>query len=210
MNSMISIYQLTNSLDYKVTKRHFSNIKPKNKNNVEFIINTTESCLLLLSYLQNIFYKVLVVPTSDIDIEVIINECGSFRHSIITNKNTCKNIETYLTYYKTDELILHTDIQIQNANIECYDYDNISHNNKILDIYYEKIKKHFDTIVLDNLRPWSQKRIKNSRTKKKRKKNLPLFHFPIRKYFKEFIEEELIQIVMHPRHIGKLWNFEDF
>ena len=35
-------------------------------------------------------------------------------------------------------------------------------------------------------------------------------HINIRKYFKEQITEELIANVMHPRNIGKLWNFEDF
>ena len=211
MNSIFSIYQLTKKLDYKTAKSFFSNIKPKNKNNVEFLINTTKSCLLLLSYLQNIFYRVYIVPTSDTDIEVIIKDCGYFRHSIITNKNKCKDSEVYLNYYKTDELKLITIIELQKANIECYDYDNISHNNKILDIYYEKIKKHFETVVLDKFRHWSQKQIKKTAGQRRReKKNLPLFHFPIRKYFKEHITEELIRIVMHPRNIGRLWDFEDF
>ena len=40
--------------------------------------------------------------------------------------------------------------------------------------------------------------------------NYELHHIAIRKYFKEHITEELIRTVMHPRNIGKLWDFEDF
>ena len=79
------------------------------------------------------------------------------------------------------------------------------------DLYYERIKKHFDIIVLDYFRPWSKKKqIKTKLKNKKELKNLPSYHNQIKKYFKEHITEELIMNVMHPRNIGKLWNFEDF
>jgi hypothetical protein len=211
MNSLISIYENTNTTDFKVTKRFFSGIKIKDKKDVMHIIKTTETSNELINLLDNIFYRVYVVPTTDEDIEIEINKGCWYIQSIKTNKNKCKDSEVYLNYYKTDELKLITIIELQKANIECYDYDVNTHNNKILDLFYDKIKKYFETVVLDKFRQWSKKRSRCSRRERRReKKNLPLFHFPIRKYFKEHITEELIMTVMHPRNFGRLWHFDDF
>jgi hypothetical protein len=202
------------SLDFKAIKKHFKNNQSKNKSEVNFIMYRygyfySED---LIYRLENIFYRVIIVPTTDEYININITDFTT----ISVNKDTLNNetlMETifYKNYYEKINLKLYKTIELNNANIECYDFDYEKYNKEILDLYYLNIKDHFNVSVLDNFRPWSKKLItKSKRQIKRENKNLPNYHNPIKLYFKEYLEEELIMNVMHPRNIGILWDFEDF
>jgi hypothetical protein len=198
------------SLDYNIVKSNFIRFEPKDKSGVKNILNTCRDTEDLLYKLSNIFYFILIVPITDkkIEMDEFTLLTGNYQYR---KKN--KMVDGMFCYRKNN-LTLITTIELLDVEIECYDYNNSSedvYNNELLDLYYERIKKHFDIIVLDYFRPWSKKKqIKIKLKNKKELKNLPKYHNPIKLYFKDFITEELIMNVMHPRNIGRLWNFEDF
>ena len=110
---------------------------------------------------------------------------------IYLNKNTYNR-----DIYRRDELTLITTIELLNANLECYDYDNKRYyelKTNHFNLYYKRIKEHFDTVVLDVFRPWSKKQIKlTNKQKAKELRILKLYHIETKKYFKEHIAKELI------------------
>ena len=202
------------SLDFKAIKKHFKNNQSKNKSDVNFIMYRNGYFYNedLIYRLEDIFYRVIIVPTTDEYININITDFTT----ISVNKDTLNNetlMETifYKNYYEKINLKLYKTIELNNAIIECYDFDYEKYNKEILDLYYLNIKDHFNVSVLDNFRPWSKKLItKSKRQIKRENKNLPNYHNPIKLYFKEHITEELIMNVMHPKNIGRLWDFEDF
>ena len=66
-----------------------------------------------------------------------------------------------------------------------------------------------DITVLNEFRPWSKK-ILTDKYKENRRHISKRLQNKHKTYFKDFITEELIMNVMHPRNIGRLWDFEDF
>ena len=165
-------------------------VEPKDKSNVKNILNTCRDTEDLLYKLRNIFYKVLVVPNSNTNIEIVIPYFCGIR-MIYLNKNTYNR-----DIYRRDELTLITTIELLNADFECYDHDNKRYyelKTNHFNIYYKRIKNHFDTVVLDVFRPWSKKQIKlTNKQKAKELRALKLYHIETRKYFKEHIAKELL------------------
>jgi hypothetical protein len=123
--------------------------------------------------LKSTFYKIIIVPTTDEDIEI---EVDCYNMSMIVNKNNLiPDIILSTYYYCRNNLKLVTTLTTQKANIECYDFDYEKYNKDTLDLYYFNIKEHFHKCVLDNFRSWSKKLITKTRSMRKREyKRLPI------------------------------------
>jgi hypothetical protein len=197
------------SLDYNIVKSNFIRFEPKDKSGVKNILKICRDANDLVNLLSGVFFHILIVPITDKKIE--ISEFTFFTGNYQYRKKN-KMVDSVF-WYRKNNLTLITTIKLLDVEIECYDYNNSSedvYNNELLDLYYERIKNHFDIIVLDYFRPWSKKKqIKTKLKNKKELKNLPKYHNPIKLYFKDHITEELIMTVMHPRNFGRLWHFDE-
>ena len=183
------------TLDFNIIKRYFKNIPSKDKKNIMNIIKNTKTSEELITSLKQIFYRILVVPNTNEYIEMKIpNHFGLCLQTVFLNKNTYNR-----DIHNRDNLIHITTIALPNADIECYDYNNIKlieYNNKVLDLFYDRIKKYFYTVVIDKFRHWNKKIIEKSRRQKRREKRIyHYFIFQLENILKNILQRNLYKLL---------------